>query len=54
MPASGPFASKYVPEDLEELRRREREAIGKVSVPRTLDRFHHSLNEFLAKKDAHS
>lgn len=37
-PTCGPFASAAVPEDLEELRTRERKAIGTVKAPRDLSR----------------
>ncbi|RUZ99410.1 hypothetical protein EN939_34240, partial [Mesorhizobium sp. M7A.F.Ca.CA.002.05.1.1] len=38
--SNGPFASALVPEDLDELHAQELKAIGKVSVPQTLDRPH--------------
>lgn len=37
LPVGGPFASAAVPENLEDLRAQELNAIGKVIVPRTLD-----------------
>lgn len=43
IPASGPFASALVPEDLEVLRENELKAIGKAVVPRKLERIHHGL-----------
>jgi hypothetical protein len=43
IPSCGPFASKLVPEDLEVLRQNELTAIGKVTVPRKLERVHHGL-----------
>jgi hypothetical protein len=43
MPSSGPFASAAVPEDLDELYHFELKAIGRVTVPRKLERFHHGL-----------
>ncbi len=51
MAAGGPFASTEVPEDLSELYARELEAIGKVTVPRSLDRPHSGLFELLRKED---
>jgi hypothetical protein len=41
--SSGPFATSAVPEDLDELYARELKAIGRVPVPRKLERFHHGL-----------
>lgn len=43
MPSSGPFASSVVPEDLDELYQQELKGLGRVSVPRNLERFHHGL-----------
>jgi hypothetical protein len=43
MRSSGPFASASVPEDLDELYRQELKAIGCVTVPRNLERFHYGL-----------
>lgn len=51
MSSAGPFASKYVPEDLEELRATELKAICKVAVPKSLERYHPGLSD-LMKKDA--
>lgn len=43
----GPFASDAVAEDLDELRRNVLKQIGKVSVPRTLERPHRALQALL-------
>ncbi len=51
MPIEGPFASEYVPEDLEELFAIELKAIGKVSVPRALGRPHRGLHRLLKKDE---
>ncbi|MGY5776054.1 hypothetical protein [Rhizobium sp. LEGMi135b] len=51
MLASGPFASKEVPEDLDELFAQELKAIGNVTVPKSLDRPHNGLVELLRKED---
>jgi hypothetical protein len=50
MPANGPFASELVPEDLEELRRQEFRAIGRVKVPRDLGRPHRGLGEVMRRE----
>lgn len=50
IPACGPFATKFVPEELGELREQELKAIGRVAVPRTLDRHHNGLKEVLKKE----
>ena len=50
MPASGPFASKVVPEDLEELRQQELRAIGRVTVAHELGRPHRGLDELLRRE----
>jgi hypothetical protein len=47
---AGPFASKYVPEDLEELRANELKAIGKVTVPKSLERYHPGLSDLMKKE----
>lgn len=54
LPSSGPFASRDVPEDLEALRANELKAIGRVGVPRTLDRPHRSLIPLLKKEERRS
>ncbi|NTF43049.1 hypothetical protein [Rhizobium rhizogenes] len=51
MPAQGPFASKEIPEDLDELYAQELKAIGAVSVPKSLDRAHSGLVELLRKEE---
>ncbi len=51
MPIDGPFASARVPEDLDELRRRELAAIGKVAVRRDLAKPHPGLSKILAKDE---
>lgn len=43
MSSSGPFATRAVPEGLKELRAQELKAIGRVTVPRTLDSPHPGL-----------
>lgn len=48
--SAGPFASPRVPEDLEELYRRELKATGRVAVPRRLDRVHRGLAPILRKE----
>lgn len=48
--SSGPFVSARVPEDLEELYRRELRAIGRVAVPRKLDGVHRGLAPILRKE----
>ena len=51
MPSSGPFASAAVPEDLEELYGQELKAIGRVTVPRKLERFHHGLAQIFKQEE---
>ena len=43
LPAIGPFATSAVPEDLDEMRKQELKAIGRITVPRTLDNLHPGL-----------
>ena len=50
MPSTGPFTTAAVPEDLEELRAQELKAIGRVRVPRSLDRPHSGLIALLRKE----
>lgn len=50
MSSAGPFATKYVPEDLEQLQRQELAAVGKATVPKSLDRPHKSLRALLTKE----
>lgn len=50
MPPNGPFASELVPADLEELRGQELRAIGRVTVPRELDRPHRGLDEVFRRE----
>jgi hypothetical protein len=52
MQVEGPFASQYVPEDLEELLALELEAIGKVAVLRELGRLHRGLYRLLCSPSA--
>ncbi|WP_152998882.1 hypothetical protein [Sphingopyxis sp. H115] len=52
MPVGGPFVSRSVPEDLEDLRTVELKAIGRVAVPRNLDRRHPGLVQLLKREDA--
>lgn len=40
LPVNGPFASKMVPETLEDLRAQEVKAIGRATVPKDLDNPH--------------
>lgn len=49
--SSGPFASAAVPEDLDELYRQELQAIGRVAVPRKLDRFHQGLAQIFKQEE---
>jgi len=51
MPSSGPFASAAVPEDLDQLYRQELKAIGRVTVPRKLERFHYALSQILKQEE---
>lgn len=50
--SNGPFATKAVPEDLDELRVQELNAIGRVTVPRTLELHHPGLKDLLAKEES--
>lgn len=47
----GPFASKAVPEDLDELRSVELRAIGKVTVPRELGQAHAALGQLFRREE---
>lgn len=47
----GPFASKVVPEDLDELRSAELRAIGKVTVPRELGQAHAALRQLFKREE---
>ncbi|MFL6728190.1 MAG: hypothetical protein ACJ8FS_16995 [Sphingomicrobium sp.] len=49
--SSGPFASTAVPEDLDELYRQELKAIGRVTVPRKLERFHYALSQIFKQEE---
>jgi hypothetical protein len=51
MASSGPFASAAVPEALEDLYRQELKAIGRVTVPRQLERFHHGLSQIFKQEE---
>lgn len=51
MPSHGPFASGEVPENLEALRAQELKAIGRVAVPRTLERPHMGLLQLLKREE---
>ncbi len=51
IPATGPFATSEVPEDLEELRAKELKALGRVAVPRTLEGYHPGLKDILQKEE---
>ena len=51
MPSSGPFASAAVPEDLDELYQQELKAIGRVTFPRKLERFHHGLSQIFKQEE---
>ncbi|MCW2410381.1 MULTISPECIES: hypothetical protein [unclassified Sphingobium] len=48
----GPFVSDAVPERLEELHARELKAIGRIAVPRDLDRPHVGLAQLLKRENA--
>jgi len=48
--SDGPFESALVPENLEDLREIELKAIGKVGRPKSLERTHPGLRDFLAKE----
>lgn len=47
----GPFRSPAVPEDLEELRAQELKVIGRVPVPRSLDKPHPGLAKLLKREE---
>lgn len=48
--SAGPFGSANVPEDLEDLRAKERRAIGRVAVPRRLYRIHPGLAQIMKQE----
>lgn len=48
--SEGPFASAFVPEDLNELYAQELKAIGRASVPKTLDAPHRGLAQLLKQE----
>lgn len=50
LPSAGPFASPLVPEDLDKLHAQELKAIGRVAVPKTLDRVHRGLAQILKQE----
>ena len=50
LPSGGPFATKVLPEDLDLLAAQELKAIGRVTVPRTLDRAHYGLSQVLKRE----
>lgn len=50
LPASGPFANKEVPEDLEDLRALETKLVGRVSVPKNLDRLHPGMSDIMRRE----
>ena len=50
-PVEGPFASRFVPEDLEALRAQELKALGTAGVPRTLCPAHPGLGDLLRKEE---
>jgi hypothetical protein len=47
---SGPFATAVVPEDLEDLRARELKAIGKITVPKSLDSPHPGIRRIVEQE----
>ncbi|WP_426692911.1 hypothetical protein ACMC5O_002356 [Sphingomonas sediminicola] len=51
LPSSGPFASAAVPGDLDALYEQELEAIGRVAVPRKLERVHHGLTQLFKQEE---
>lgn len=51
MPSSGPFASATVPEDLDQLYQQELKAVGRVTVPRKLERFHYGLAQIFKQEE---
>lgn len=51
LPSGGPFASAAVPEDLDELYHQELKAIGRMAVPRKLERVHHSLAQIFKQEE---
>lgn len=52
MSEDGPFVSKAVPEDLEQLRAQELAALGRIAAPRDLARAHHGLARLLRAEEA--
>jgi len=50
IPVDGPFASPLVPEDLAELRAQELRVIGKVAVPRNLEKPNVGLEQLLKRE----
>jgi hypothetical protein len=51
LPSSGPFRSAAVPEDLDKLYDQELKAIGRVAVPRKLERFHYGLAQIFRQEE---
>jgi hypothetical protein len=49
--SSGPFASAAVPEDLDELYEQELKAVGRVNVPRKLERAHYALAQIFKQEE---
>ena len=50
IPSSGPFASALVPEELDQLYQQEFKGLGRIGVPRTLDRVHYGLAKIFKKE----
>ena len=50
LPSQGPFASAFVPEDLDDLYAQELKAIGRIGVPKGLDRVHRALLQILKQE----
>lgn len=50
LPVEGPFASAFIPEDLDDLYAQELKAIGRATVPGALDRVHPGLVELLEQE----
>lgn len=51
VPSSRPFASAAVPEDLDELHQQELKAIGRVAIPKKLERVHHGLAQIFKQEE---
>lgn len=50
LPSTGPFTLPEVPDDFEQMRKREARLIGKVTVAKDLSRYHHAFNDIMRKE----